>query len=442
MISYDVKTAADATKAGCTKNSTIWSEKIIEVKQTGPTTGEIVWEWKFWDHLCQNIKTDKDNYVASISEHPELLNINYNTALDWIHMNGIDYNEELDQIVISSHMLNEVYVIDHSTTKEQAAGHTGGNSGKGGDFLYRWGNPAAYGTTGTRVFNIVHDAHWIPLGSPRANHIVGFNNNGISNQKSCIDMFNPPYNGFNYFKNGNSAYEPTTYKIRHACNGHSSNEANSQQLPNGNMLVCIAMAGILYEVDSLNNLLWSKTISVGSGGGGPGSISQAFRYSKCYVNGTLAPKPTITNDGNKLISSYGKTYKWCYNGEPITGATEMTYIPIQNGKYYVQIEDENGCESYLSSPFLFNEATDVEYQIEERNDILIYPNPSNGTYSLKGEILNSDFEINILDILGNNLFKINNSKAIDISHLSDGIYYLSIKSKFGNSCYKKIILMK
>ena len=378
MISYDVKTAAEATKAGCSKNSTIWSEKIIEVKQTGPTTGEIVWEWKLWDHLCQNVNSAKDNYVISISDHPELLNLNYNITQDWIHANGLDYNEELDQISISSHMLNEIYVIDHSATKEQAAGHTGGNSGKGGDFLYRWGNPAAYGATGTKVFNIIHDAHWIPVGSPRANYLVGFNNNGISTQKSCIDFINPPYNGYNYYKNDKSPYEPTTYNYRHTCNGHTNDEGNSQQLPNGNSLVCIAMAGILYEVDSLNTLLWSKTISTGSGGGGQGSISQAFRYSKCYVNGTIAPKPTITKDGKSLTSSYGKTYKWFYNGEPIKGASEMTLTPTINGKYYVQIEDDKGCESYLSAPFIFNDVTEVNYKPKENDDLMIYPNPTSG----------------------------------------------------------------
>jgi signal transduction histidine kinase len=65
----------------------------------------------------------KDNYQTSIVDHPELLNINYNTQKDWIHMNGVNYNPMLDQITFSSHNLSEIYVIDHSTTTAEAASH-------------------------------------------------------------------------------------------------------------------------------------------------------------------------------------------------------------------------------------------------------------------------------------------------------------------------------
>ncbi len=279
LISYESKTPAEATQAGCTSSMTIWSEKIVEIKPTGPTTGEIVWEWHLWDHLCQNVKPDKDNYVASIIDHPELLNINYATQKDWLHANGIDYNPELDQIVFSSHNLNEFYVIDHSTTTEEAAGHTGGNSGRGGDFLYRWGNPAAYQAQGAKNFNVLHDIHWIKPNCPNAGYFVAFNNNGISNFQSCVDQIAPPYNGYNYSWTPGSAYAPASYALRHNCNGHSYSQSSSQQLPNGNMLVCIAESGLIYELDPAGNTIWSKNAG--------GIASKAFRYSECYVNGGL-----------------------------------------------------------------------------------------------------------------------------------------------------------
>ena len=143
MIALDVKTASEGTLAGASFSILRYSDKIIEVHPTGPTTGTIVWEWKQWDHLCQDYNPAKNNYVTSISQNPQLININYNNSSDFFHMNGIDYNAALDQITFSSYTFSEIFVIDHSTTTTEAAGHTGGNSGHGGDLLYRWGNPAA-----------------------------------------------------------------------------------------------------------------------------------------------------------------------------------------------------------------------------------------------------------------------------------------------------------
>ena len=119
---------------------------IVEIEPDGPTGGNIVWEWHVWDHLVQDADPTKDNYGV-IADHPELLDINFGDVEGgtWLHVNAVDYNPELDQIVICARNVSEIYIIDHSTTAEEAAGHTGGNQGHGGDFLYRWGNPLVYG---------------------------------------------------------------------------------------------------------------------------------------------------------------------------------------------------------------------------------------------------------------------------------------------------------
>jgi hypothetical protein len=354
LISYDVKTATDASNAGCTLNTSIWSDKIVEVKQTGTTTGEVVWEWKAWDHLCQNNSSSKNNYVSSIVEHPELLNVNYKIQQDWIHMNGIDYNSELDQIVFSSHYLNELYVIDHSTSTEEAATHAGGNSGKGGDFLYRWGNPAAYGASGTTVFNVVHDAHWVPAGYPRGNYLVGFNNNGVSTSKSSIDLISPPYNGYTYSITSGAAYTPSTYTTRYQCKGHTSDMGNSQQLPNGNSLICISQSGYIYEIDSTGSLLWSTTIS--------GIVPKAFRYSAAYVAGTdtatattsissassstIYPNPTsgtLSIVLNNLVDESFETSVFDISGRKIIQTSNASTIDMSafgNGVYFLVVKSK------------------------------------------------------------------------------------------------------
>ena len=117
-------------------------DAIFEIQQTGLESGEVVWKWSFWDHLIQDFDPSKENY-GELADHPRRLDINYDDLgepWDWLHCNGIDYNAEFDQIIISSRHTSELYIIDHSTTTQEAASSTGGDAGFGGDFLWRWGN--------------------------------------------------------------------------------------------------------------------------------------------------------------------------------------------------------------------------------------------------------------------------------------------------------------
>lgn len=358
LIVYEKKTATQVQAAGATINAERWSEKIVELKPTGLNTAQIVWQWNLWDHLAQNLYPAKANYQTSIIDHPELLNINYkNTGnmADWVHMNGIDYNAALDQIVVSSHNLNEMWVIDHSTTTAQAASHTGGKAGKGGDFLYRWGNPAAYGASGTTVFNVMHDAHWVPADCPRAGWLAGFNNRGVSNSISAVDLFEPSWNGTSYTLTPGQAYQPSTYGYRHQANGYTSNMGSSQQLPNGNMLICLATAGKVYEINANGTQLWQYTTT--------GAIPQAKRYSKCFIE---TPKVTVAT-ANPSICSGGSvqlditpaatdvntfTYQW---GAATGLSSTIVQDPLVSGltastTYTVTVTTAAGCSATASIP--------------------------------------------------------------------------------------------
>ena len=182
MIAWEYRTRNEAIAAGRNPNflqgNTIMPDHIIEVEPTGQSSGNIVWEWHVWDHLIQEYNPAKENY-GIVADHPELIDINFGERPDDInHINSIDYNEKFDQILLSVNSFSEIWVIDHSTTTQEAAGHNGGNSGKGGDILYRWGNPQAYhaGDVSDQAFYNQHDAQWIEAGSPGEGNILVFNN--------------------------------------------------------------------------------------------------------------------------------------------------------------------------------------------------------------------------------------------------------------------------
>ena len=436
LIAYELKTQTDLAAAGGTNTaltSGIWPEKIIEVQPTGATTGNIVWEWHVWDHLVQNVNSAKINYQTSIVNHPELLNINYSSTKDWMHCNGLDYNPILDQIALSSHNMNEWYIIDHSTTTAQAASHSGGNSGKGGDFLYRWGNPAAYQATGTKYLNVTHDVHWIPEGHPNAGRLVGFNNQGISTNASCVDQVIPPVSGYNYTITPGAAYAPSIYDQRTSGFGYTSNEGSSEQFPNGNTLVCLSISGKIYELNPAGVPIY--TISAGA------KSSQAHRYSPCYVNNPAPAQPTITTSGSNLTTATATTYQWYYNGALISGATSQNYTPTQNGIYVVRTTDVNGCVNVYSKGYAFSISTELE-ELEGKN-ISIYPNPSTGIIDIDLNYQNPNkLNVVIIDTFGKIVFESENSSRIDLTQLANGIYTMAITVDTKKSIYKKIVLTK
>lgn len=417
LIAYEVKTPAQVTQAGSSMAITMWPDKIVEIQPTGPTTGIVVWEWHAWDHLVQNVDPTKDNYYPSISDHPELLNINYQTQKDWLHMNGVDYNPILDQITWSSHNTDEVYIIDHSTTTAEAAGHTGGNSGKGGDILYRWGNPAAYNAPGTHVIDVVHDAHWIPEGVPDAGRLVGFNNRGVSFNQSAVDQIETPVNGYNYNHTPGTSYLPSTYTERHACSGYTSNMGNSQQLPNGNMLVCMATAGLIYEIDTIGTTLWSKSLT--------GFCAQAFRYDSCYTFNPAPAIPVIALNGNDLDAGSAASYQWYLNGVLIPGATGQTFTPVQNGVYVVRITDTNGCVFQYSPGFTYPSTSGIA-DFSTVNSFRVFPNPSSeGIIQIDpSPAFPAVYEIRVTDATGKLILKQSNSKTIDLTFAENGLYFI------------------
>ena len=434
LIAYELKTADEVKAAGCLYNGVMWPDKIVEVKPTGTTTGEVVWEWHTWDHLVQDTIPTGGNYQKSVGDHPELININYKASKDWQHMNGVDYNPILDQVTFSSHNFSEIYVIDHSTTTAEAASHKGGNSGKGGDILYRWGNPAVYEANGNKILNVTHDAHWIPEGSPNAGFLVAYNNQGISSNASCADMIETPVDGYTYKITAGAAYSPATYTKRQASGGYNSNMGSSQQLPNGNTLICIATSGVINEFSPTGTKLWTRSMS--------GSCAKAYRYNKCYVENAPPAIPVITVNGNTLNSTSATTYQWYCNGVLITGATSQNYTASKNGKYVVRITDDKGCVYMYSTGVDYKGATGITTnELEEK--LVFYPNPTTGLVNIDNkQLYGANYEIRVFDPIGKLISATKNAEQIDLSSYENGIYFLQVSDGIHATFTKKLSVIK
>ncbi len=338
LIAWEGKTREEALTAGINpdrmEEDGIWPDFIVEIEPVLPDGGKEVWKWNAWDHLVQEHDPTKDNYGV-VAEHPELIDINAaaphrerqqlanpeelerlralgyfgggsgadadsgpEIGRDWQHTNGIDYSPELDQIVLSVRNFSEIWVIDHSTTTEEAAGHTGGRAGKGGDLLYRWGNPEAYGAGAAddrRLF-VQHDPSWIPPGRAGAGNILVFNNGtgraGDDGHYSSVDEIAPPRDaeGRYIMEPGRPVGPPEpvwSYTAEDRTSMYSPLVSGARRLRNGNTLICVGEGGRLREVGAGDEIVWEyvnpydEQEGVGAGGRqggpGPGSLFRAER---------------------------------------------------------------------------------------------------------------------------------------------------------------------
>ena len=189
---------------------------------------------------------------------------------EWLHANAIDYNPELDQIMLSPRNFSELWIIDHSADTEEARGHSGGNSGMGGDLLYRWGNPRAYGhgdADDQRLF-WQHQTHWIHQGLPGEGNILVFNNgNEYTSYRrgySSVDEIVPFVDGYRYRRAPNSPYPPDipkwTYASETPADFYAPIISGTQRLPNGNTLIVDGTAGVIFQVTPNGRTVWQYVI--------------------------------------------------------------------------------------------------------------------------------------------------------------------------------------
>lgn len=273
LLGEATKTPEEAVQAGADPDyvspSGLEYDFLVEVKPTGPNDGEVVWEWSVWDHLIQDYDPHRDNY-GPVAERPGRIDVNfilyplYNSMYrppgDWTHGNAIDYNPVLDQIMLSPRHYGELWVIDHSTTTEEAAGERG-------DLLYRWGNPRAYraGTVEDQQLFWVHNTHWVAPGLPGEGNILVFNNGdefqGFQRWYSSVDEIIPPLDDDVAYRRGpGAAFGPArpvwTYTAENTTDIYGRINSGAQRLPNGNTLILNGPYGDAFQVAPDGTVVW------------------------------------------------------------------------------------------------------------------------------------------------------------------------------------------
>lgn len=236
-------------------------DKIMEVDIA---TKKVIWQWNAWDHMIQNFDPAKAGY-GSVSKNPGRLNINYHDPfLEWtrpndlFHINNIAYLPEQDVIMISSRDFSEVWFIDHGTTTAEAAGSKGGNYGKGGDLLFRFGNPSASKRKGTRTLYFQHGAVMIPGEGLRMilfdNGSLKYNRGFSSVREYDLKTLFPGKNRLG--RPAGTAEEPPLLWNYRLPGTYAHLLSNAERLPGGNTLILHGIGGTFYEVTPGKKIVW------------------------------------------------------------------------------------------------------------------------------------------------------------------------------------------
>lgn len=316
----------------------LWPDVVLELRPIPPDDAEIVWEWRAWDRVIQDRDPSLAAY-ASIPEQPGRIDVNFDhrglppltaterrrraeleaqmralgyvggegegeppphrglRAPDWLHTNSVDYVPEYELLVLSSPHLNEVFVIDHSTTTEEARGSSGGRWGRGGDLLWRWGNPRNYGAgdDADRKLYYQHDASWLECSGAGELRLLLFNNGGArpggatSSVEELVLPFDP---GLGFRRERGHPYGPTAPTWTYA-DGHdffSGFVSGAQRLADGRTLICEGAKGRVFEVTPCGEVVWTFENSFGDGthpadveGDAPArALFRALRYAPDY----------------------------------------------------------------------------------------------------------------------------------------------------------------
>ncbi len=277
-------------------------DRIDVVVELDRNTGEIIWEWKIIDHVIQERNSLEPNF-GILSENPQLLNMDAVSKADWTQqesfmINGMDYNPALDQIILSVRKMSEIVIIDHSTTTAEAASHTGGRYGKGGDILYRWGNPQNYnrGTADDRILYFQHNPNWITKGELEG-HIICYNN-GFKRPGyfySTVPIISPLMDSEeNYILDDTLAYLPPIAPIEYSdvhtnTFFYSSYTSGAQYLENGNIFITEGVNGRLLEINSEGEKVWEYNTP---------NVSYLFRAERYKPDYSGFEGLDLTPDGN------------------------------------------------------------------------------------------------------------------------------------------------
>jgi hypothetical protein len=206
-----------------TKNWTVRYNTLIEYDKEK----KAVWSWIEKDHLDDKLLAE--NGDASITDFPGS------------HLNGFDYNEKQDALVLSFRNTSRILKIDHKTKEVQYE-------------LGRYNLNKPHNKSDEYTISNQHGPAWMPDGS-----VIIFNNNFGPN-KEMEKGANPHILIIEEPKDGKQEKKVWDYECKSDSfpEGQRGKEGYAYTMHTGNILVCQGSSNRVFEVNKNKQIVWEN----------------------------------------------------------------------------------------------------------------------------------------------------------------------------------------
>ena len=206
-------------------------------------------------------------------------------------------------------------------------------------------------------------------------------------------------------------------------------------------------SSLVFSGNYVTNNLFSPSTS------GPGEHNLVYAFTDslgCVSYGTLtltveeAPTmPVVQRLGaNYLTTQHYDQYQWYLNGNPIPGATSQNLVASVAGNYKVKVWNTAGC-SRISAIMAVGSVGLDEVSVD---DLKVYPNPSQGLFSIDMTGINGDITLKIYDSMGRFIseqtLESGLVQMIDMSNASSGMYQLVLVDSDGHVVVRRVTIQK
>jgi hypothetical protein len=177
----------------------------------------------------------------------------------------------------------------------------------------------------------------------------------------------------------------------------------------------------------------------------PGSYNICFtvdgqsNYERCYSINVAEPAPletnAVVNTSTRTIDlnlKGSKEYRVTLNGKPLVTQKQALTLPLMAGKNTIEVRTDLQCQGIYFDEIFVSE------------EVKVYPNPTSGPLQLYVGGSDRNVNLSVTSLQGSTVYSTDLSvgasrfSAIDLSHLSSGVYIVSLKSATVNTSHKII----